>query len=263
MPSLNQGAYVEEAIESVLRQSYRHIELIVIDGGSSDGSIQMLQRYASRLAYWASEPDGGPADALNKGFQRATGEILGFLNADDFLLPGCLATVAEEFRRHPDADVVSGHGFMATSSSEIGTPLFSDPWDLTRFTHGACILIQPATFFRRAAFERVGSFDAGNRTAWDAQLWAEMARAGAKFHTLDEPLAVHRLHSASITGDIRLRRQRSRDGGAIQRLIRGRCGSPLDRVYAWAYRLRKFCGHPGRTLRQRWFVYSTLGRWTL
>lgn len=263
MPSLNQGAFLEEAIRSVLLQSYPDVELIVIDGGSTDGSVDTIRKYAPWLAHWTCEDDGGPADALNKGFARATGDVLGFLNSDDFLLPGCLARVADEFLNRPGADVVSGHGFMAKASSELGTRIFSDRWDVTRFTYGACILVQPATFFRRGAFQRVGRFDANNRTAWDAQLWADMALAGATFHVIDAPLAVHRIHPASISGDARLRRQRSDDMSTIQRMLRGRCEIPRDRLYSLLYRMRKFSGHPGRTLRQRWFFYSTLRRWSL
>src|ERR1700730_2315977 len=111
-PSLNQGTFVEETIRSVLLQGYPSLELIVVDGGSADRSIETIGRYSAWLARWIYESDAGPADALNKGFRLATGEILGFLNADDFLLPGCLASVAREFRMHSGADVVSGHGFM-------------------------------------------------------------------------------------------------------------------------------------------------------
>ena len=263
MPSLNQGAYLEEAIRSVLMQSYRCLEVIVVDGGSSDGSVETIRRYAPWLARWVCEADQGPADALNKGFAYATGDILGFLNADDFLLPGCFAAVADEFLNRPDVDVVSGHGFMAKASSELGTRIFSDQWDVARFIHGACVLVQPATFFRRSAFRRVGRFDPTNQTAWDAQLWADLALSGAAFHTIDTPLAVHRIHPASISGNARLRRQRSIDMSSIQRMLRGRCERSRDRVYAMLYRMRKFSGHPGRTLRQRWFFFSTLRRWSL
>ena len=263
MPSLNQSAYLEDAIRSVLAQAQRSVELIVIDGGSTDGSLATIRRYESKLAYWTSERDDGPAHALNKGFARASGEILGFLNADDFLLPECLARVARAFDEHPEVDVISGHGYMATSSGDLAAPIFSDRWDFTRFLHGACILIQPATFFRRRIFERAGGLAAATRTAWDAQLWATMACAGATFHTVDVALAVHRIHAASISGDPRHRRQRSRDLGTIQRLIRGRSEIPTDRLFSFLYRFHKFSDHPARTFRQRWFFYSTLGRWTL
>jgi glycosyltransferase involved in cell wall biosynthesis len=263
MPSLDQGAFLEEAIRSVLLQSYEDLELIVVDGQSTDDSIETIARYAPWLSHWSSEHDEGPADALNKGFAHATGDILGFLNSDDFLLPGCLTRVEDEFLARPDADVISGHGFMARASSELGTRIFSDRWDVTRFAHGACILVQAATFFRRGAFQRAGGFDTTNRTAWDGQLWADMALAGATFHSIDEPLAVHRIHPASISGDKRLRRQRFHDMSTIQRTLRGRCEIPRDRLYSALYRMRKFVGHPGRTLRQRWFFYSTLRRWSL
>ena len=263
MPSLNQGAFLEEAIRSVLLQDYPSLEVIVVDGGSTDGSVETIRRYAPWLAHWICEEDAGPADALNKGFRHATGEILGFLNADDFLLPGCLTRVADEFRTRPEVDVVSGHGFMARASSKLGMRIFSDRWDFTRFAYGACVLVQPATFFRGRMFQRVGGFDEKSQTAWDMQLWADMALAGAAFHSIDEPLAVHRIHAASISGSARLRKQRFRDMSAVQRMIRGRCEIPRDRLYSLLYRMRKFSGHPGRTLRQRWFFYSTLRRWSL
>jgi hypothetical protein len=123
--------------------------------------------------------------------------------------------------------------------------------------------VQPATFFRRDVFERAGGFDGATRTAWDAHLWVEMARVGATFTTIDAPLAAHRIHPASISGSTRFRRQRVLDLHTIQREVRGRREIPRDRFFSALYRLRKFSGHPGRTLRQRWFVYSTLGRWTL
>ncbi len=262
-PSLNQGAFIEESIRSVLLQAYPHLELIVIDGGSTDGSVETIKGYGEWLAHWICENDAGPAQALNKGFRIASGEILGFLNADDFLLPGCLARVAEEFRLHDSADVVSGHGFMAKASSELGTRIFSDRWDSTRFAYGACVLVQAATFFRRRALQRVDGFNENNRTAWDMQLWGDMALAGASFHSIDEPLAVYRIHQGSISGTTRLRQQRLQDTRAVLRKMLGRHEIPRDRLYSLLYRLRKFSGHPGRTLRQRWFFYSTLGRWSL
>src|SRR6266699_3928213 len=96
-PSFNQAIYLESTLRSVLEQDYPHVEHIVIDGGSTDGSVDILQRYASRLAFWRSEKDGGQAEAIAKGFQRATGDILCWLNSDDLFLPGALRAVAEVF----------------------------------------------------------------------------------------------------------------------------------------------------------------------
>ena len=262
-PSLNHGAFVEEAIRSVLLQDYPSVELIVVDGGSIDGSLEAIGKYATWLAHCICESDTGPANGLNKGFRLATGEILGFLNADDFLLPGCLAKVAREFRMHPGADVVSGHGFLAKSSGELGTPIFSDRWNLTRFAYDACVLVQPATFFRRRAFQQVEGFKERTRTTWDMELWADMAMAGAVFHAFDEFLAAHRLHVDSVTGCPHLRKQRRLDARAVRQRMKGRREALSDRLYSLFHRIRKLSGHPRRTLNQRLFFYSTLHRWSL
>ena len=105
-PSFNQAAYLEQTLCSVLDQSYPHIEYLVVDGGSTDASPAIIQRYASRLAWWVSEPDHGQAEGLNKGLQRASGEIIAWLNSDDLYLPGTLHRVARFFQQHPDVDVV-------------------------------------------------------------------------------------------------------------------------------------------------------------
>lgn len=263
MPSLNHGAFIEEAIRSVLLQDYPSVELIIVDGGSTDGSVDVIQKYEERLAAWSCEGDAGPADALNKGFRRASGEILGFLNADDFLLPQCLSTVAREFRLHPHADVLSGHGFFANAAGELGTPMFSDRWDLSRLVHTACVLVQPATFFRPRIFQRVGGFSEQTRTAWDMELWADMALAGATFHCVDAFLAATRLHPASISGSPYLRKQRLEDARVVRQKVRGRPEAVRDRLHAMLHRVRKFSGHPRRTLSQRLFLYSALRRWSL
>ena len=262
-PSLNQGSFVEEAIRSVLLQNYPAVELIVVDGGSTDGSIETIGKYRGCLAHWICEGDAGPANALNKGFRLATGEILGFLNADDFLLPGSLAKVVHEFHTHPCADVVSGHGYLANSSGEVGAPFISDQWNLTRFAYDACVLVQAATFFRRSRYQQVEGFNEGNRTAWDMELWADLALAGAAFHSFDEFLAVFRLHTASISGRPQSRKQRRQDARAVRQKVKGRLETPRDRLYSILQRIRKFSGHPLRTLNQRLFFYSTLNRWSV
>lgn len=262
-PSLNQGPFVEEALRSVLLQEYPNVELIVADGGSTDGSVETIGKYRDRLAHWICEPDGGPANALNKGFRLATGEILGFLNADDLLLPGSLAKVVREFRMHPSADVVSGHGYLANASGKVGAPFISDRWNLTRFAYDACVLVQAATFFRRSKFQEVNGFNERNQTAWDMELWADLALAGATFHWFDEFLAVYRVHVASITGRPQLKRQRRQDARAVRQKVKGRLETPRDHLYSTLLRIRKFSGHPLRTLNQRLFFHSTLNRWSV
>lgn len=262
-PSFNQGEFLEHALRSILLQGYPRLEVIVVDGGSTDNSGDILERYRPWLTHVIQEPDRGPAHALNKGFALATGEILGFLNADDYYLPGSLARIAKAFRMTPSADVVSGHGYHAKPSGELGTPIFSDRWNPRQFAYGACVLVQQATFFRRRIFDEIDGFNEARRTSWDMELWADLAAAGARFHRINAFLAVFRLHADSLTGNPRYARQCRQDSRAIMRKVRGRDESLVDHALTFAHRLRKFSEHPGRTLRQRAFFYSTLRRWSL
>ena len=262
-PSFNQGRYLEQAIRSVLLQGYPRLEFIIIDGGSSDDSIRTIARYETWLKHWVSEPDAGPEDAMRKGFRAANGDIFAFLNADDFYLPGCLEKVAAAFRAHPSADVVSGHGYFVKASGELGVPVFSDPLDLNRFRNGACVLVQQATFFRRHAYAQVCGVEHHTSTCWDAELWADMALAGASFRSMDEFIAAFRLHTGSITGASGLRQLRGRDAAALMQRVRGRPDTLWDPMLRFLHRARKFSGHPLRTFRQRLFIYHALGRWSL
>jgi glycosyltransferase involved in cell wall biosynthesis len=263
IPSFNQAAYLDAALCSIAGQQYPNVEAILIDGGSTDGTTDIIRRHRAALAYSESAPDAGPADALNRGFRHATGSILGFLNADDFYLPGCLHAVARAFAARPDADVISGHGYFAGVSGELGMPTFSDRWHVRRFMYGACVLVQPATFFTRSAFDRSGGFRNSGSVCWDMELWADLSRTGARFATIDAFLAGFRLHDRSITGSPELQRRRRTDARAVMTAMRGHPASTGDRVIEIAYRLAKFSTHPIRTIRQRLYFHSALRRWSL
>jgi glycosyltransferase involved in cell wall biosynthesis len=262
-PSLNQGRFIEHAIRSVLAQGYPRLELIVMDGGSSDDTVATLTRYKDSLTHWESAPDGGPADALNRGFGHANGDILGFLNADDFYLPGSLETIALAFADRPNAEVISGHAYFANPAGELGVPVYSDPWHPTRFRYGACLLIQQATFFRRTTFDAARGFRLSRRTSWDMELWADMAKAGARFDSIGTFLAAFRLHPDSITGSARGWQKRVSDAHYVLEHLRGRPTTSGDRVRTLYHRARRFMTHPLRSARQRLYFHSTLGRWSL
>ena len=261
--SYNQGKFLEQTIRSVLLQGYPDLEYIIVDGGSNDESIGIIRKYEEWLAYWCSETDGGPPAALNKGFRHTTGDVLGYLNADDFYLRGCLPRIADEFQRQPLVDVVYGNGHFTYASTEVLKPIFSDQWDLRRFAYGACIIIQQATFFRKKPFQNLSGFNEDNRTCWDAELLVELALAGAQFNYCDDFLGVFRIHEDSITASGRFKEQLRRDQEWIFEKIIGRSRSVIDRLFELIYRIQRFSSHPYRALDYRLFFRRALKRWWL
>ena len=197
--SFNQAHYLEQAIRSVLDQDYSDLEYIVVDPGSTDGSRDLIARYSDRIAHVVLEPDKGPADGLNKGFARASGEIFGYLNSDDVLLPGALARVAAAFQAYPDADLVYGHGYVIGADGEVVTRCRSDRFNLRRSAYGNSVIMQQAAFWRREAFTSVNGFNAANRLSWDGEFWIDLALAGRRFVRMNEYWACFRTHDASIT----------------------------------------------------------------
>jgi len=198
-PSLNQGDYIEETLRSVLLQGYPRLEYIVIDGGSSDGSVPIIQRYATHLAAWVSEPDRGQADAINKGMERATGEILAYLNSDDILLPDALARAALVLAK-PGVDWVSGS--CSFRSEEDGRAVVERPSEdpsIGRWLARLGGLPQPSTFWSRRMARTLGPFRADMHYAFDHEFWIRALTAGFRCHRIPALLAEARLHQASKT----------------------------------------------------------------
>jgi glycosyltransferase involved in cell wall biosynthesis len=194
-PSFNQAAYLRAALDSVLSQHYPQREYLVYDGGSTDGSQQLLADYAARLDYLQCAPDGGQSAALAAGFARARGDILGWLNADDRLLPGTLQRVAAAFARDPRLVFVYGDvRTIDRSGAPIGLlhAVPAQPW-LTANSglHG---WPQPGSFWRRSAYELVGGLDAGLQFSMDRDLFLRLARVGRVRRLYGPPLAEFRLH---------------------------------------------------------------------
>jgi glycosyltransferase involved in cell wall biosynthesis len=195
-PSLNQGQFVEETIRSVLDQDYPRIEHIVVDGGSSDGTLAVLERYPHLT--WTSEADRGQADAVNKGFAMAGGEIFGWLNADDLYLPGAVSTAVAALRGS-GAGLVHGAWMQIDERGETIRPCIAVvPFDLDAQLNDRNAVCQPGAFFTREAFEAVGGLDASYRYAMDYELWLKL---GARFPVTNVPvvLGAYRLHPASKT----------------------------------------------------------------
>jgi glycosyltransferase involved in cell wall biosynthesis len=219
--SFNQATFLERAILSVVGQDYPALEYIVVDPGSTDGSRDIIERYRTRLSACCLEPDKGPADGLNKGFALSSGEILGYINADDALLPGSLAYVANYFAANPDVDVLAG-GIRITDADDRPSlrGRAADLFDLRAYAAGVCTVTQQGTFFRRTAYEAAGGFNASNRVCWDGELLVDMAIRGMKFARTDRTLADFRLYGANITGSQgyldKLARERARMNEKIE-----------------------------------------------
>lgn len=196
-PSYNQAAFLETALESVLGQDYPEVELIVVDGGSTDGSVEIIRGYRDRLAHWESSPDRGQADAINKGFARARGEIVAWLNSDDAYLPGTISAAVEAFREHPRAGMVYGDGLHVDGDLNLlerrRYPQV-DALDLLCFE----TILQPAVFMRRGALDEVGPLDERYDLILDHELWLRMTLAYEAVH-VPRFWAVERTHGDAKT----------------------------------------------------------------
>jgi glycosyltransferase involved in cell wall biosynthesis len=243
--SFNQRQYLEEALTSVLAQDYPAIEYIVVDPGSTDGSRELIEGFRSRLASIVFEPDQGAADGLNKGFQQASGDIFGFLNSDDVLLPGAMKNVSRAFEQNPDCDIVMGNGFIVDAMGKRIRRIRAAGFTLDRYFYGGATWLQQATFFRRTAFEQVGGFNLNNRSCWDGELVVDMVRLGAKVKYVNQDLALFRIHSHSITGSRRHSEMMKADADRMFSLSRGRPWTALDTLRTYLVRLERILTHPG------------------
>jgi glycosyltransferase involved in cell wall biosynthesis len=181
-PSFNQGRFLEETLRSVHDQGYPNLEHIVMDGGSTDGSVEILRRYAPRLAHWVSEPDGGQTAALIRGFERATGDILCWLNSDDLFEPWTLREVAEFFQRSPRVRVVYGDTTWIDSLGRVLRSKREHAWNRFIWIYDHNFISQPSTFWRRDVYEEVGGLDPQWDFAMDGDLWIRFAEVTPLYH---------------------------------------------------------------------------------
>ena len=202
-PSLNQGQFIEETILSVLSQDYPNLDYLVMDGGSSDHTLRVLEKYSDRIK-WKSEPDKGQTNAINKGLQMAVGSIVGYLNADDILLPGSLWKVAETFTKHPDAMWVTGKcRIIDENNNEIRKPITNYKNVLLRFKSFSSLVMtnyisQPSTFWRREALAEVGVLDEDMHYVMDYEYWLRLYSRYSPIYISDY-LASFKIHPASKT----------------------------------------------------------------
>ena len=192
-PSYQQARYLEQTIRSVLQQDHAALEYFVIDGGSSDGSVEIIQQYAGQLTGWVSEKDKGQANAINKGLRQTGGEIVAWINSDDYYLPGAFARALEVFQQHPEAGLVYGDVLSVDGSGNAFNLQTFQPYgliDLMAFR----IISQPAVFMRRSVLEQAGLLDESYHLLLDHQLWLRMARLAPMIY-IPETLAAARYHA--------------------------------------------------------------------
>ena len=201
-PSLNQGNFLAETIQSVLCQISDQVEYLVIDAGSTDNSLDLLRRNFSSLK-WVSEPDRGQADAINKGFRMARGDILGWLNADDLLCPGALQEVAHQFTEDQHLMLLYGNAHHVDEHGHFLEAYPSADFQLERFSY-QCFICQPACFFRRSLLEAAGFLDPELHFALDLDLWIRFGKLKPqhpewKFKHIPQVLALSRMHTRNKT----------------------------------------------------------------
>jgi glycosyltransferase involved in cell wall biosynthesis len=201
-PSFNQARFLRRTIDSVLAQTYPHIDYRVMDGGSTDGSVDILRSYGAHVR-WVSRPDRGQAHAINEGFALSTGQIRAFLNSDDVLLPEAVAAVVEQFQLHPEVDLIYGQGLHIDENDGVLGAYPTASYSFERLLQDCCIC-QPAAFWRSAAALRVGPLDESLHFALDYDYWMRMDRAGAKLLHLPRLLAHSRLYAENKTLSRRL-----------------------------------------------------------
>jgi glycosyltransferase involved in cell wall biosynthesis len=197
VPVLGQAAFLRTALESIRAQTVP-VELAVLDASRDDAAARVVRDYAPLVAYRYHRPDAGQAAAIQEGWTRTRGEIVGWLNADDYYFPDALARVAGVFRAHPEADVVYGHAVHVSGDGAFQMYFPAIHRDIRAITHG-CVICQPACFARRRAVERVGGLNPALHYTMDWDLWVRLYRAGCTFRFLDGPLAVVRVHPATKT----------------------------------------------------------------
>jgi glycosyltransferase involved in cell wall biosynthesis len=246
-PSFNQRRYIEATIQSVLAQDYPRIEYIVIDGGSTDGTVGVIQRYEGRFASWVSEPDKGQTEAINKGFARATGAILAWINSDDTYEPGAVTEAVRYLQDHPGVGMVYGDcNFINETGSVIGK-FNAAQTDLTLLRRGYVHIPQQASFFRADLWRQVGPLDPSFYFAMDYDLWTRLA-ARSHIQYVPRTWANFRLHTSgkTIVADDRcwpeMIRVHYRDGGSVFSTIVAKYYIRKMIAPIWNWRRRRMLG---------------------
>ena len=196
-PSYNQGKFLEKTILSVLKQNYINLEYIIVDGGSTDESIEIIKHYEEYLKYWHSKPDAGQAFAIREGFERATGDILGYLNSDDTLLSGALQIVADIFSKEQKIQCLAGDCIYIDAEDKYLSTCYSRTQTYKNMLFNTMLNCQSATFWRKEIYNKVGGIDANFQYCMDYDLFLHMLKKTGKMFSIPVILAAFRVHEGS------------------------------------------------------------------
>lgn len=263
--SFNQCKFLKRCLDSVLSQRSDlqaigvDLEYIVVDPGSTDGSRELIEAYGDEVIRVFGK-DNGPADGLNKGFGLATGDVFGYLNSDDVFTHGALTYVAQMFTDNEDEfEILNGASNLIGPNDEIYRTLYSDSFNSLGYAYGACILIQPSSFFTRDIFRNTSGFNIENRTNWDGELFVDMALSGGRFQNVTKILSGYRVHDESITGSMSTKSKMDVYRKRIYEKITGSDFSTYSKVTALYFKIRrKIINYPDTF--QRLFGGKSYGR---
>ena len=245
-PSFNQGQFIERTLQSVAIQSGAQIEHFVVDGGSTDNTVDILSRFGNGIK-WISEKDKGQADAVNKGIRSTNGEIIGWLNSDDVYSPEAIVRAVTFFSDHPEVDVIYGMADHIDRNDQPFEAYPSEPWNFERLKD-ICFICQPAAFFRRSVVERHGLLDDSLHFCMDYEFWLRLGKAGVQFEYLDVKLAGSRLYATNKTLGSRVK-VHAEINDVLKRLF----GTVPDR-WLWNYAHAVVEEKVDRSRQPRWFA---------
>lgn len=199
-PSYNQGQFLEKTIRSVLNQNYPNLEYIIIDGGSTDNSVEVIKKYEKDIAYWVSEKDEGQSHALNKGLKLSTGEIIGWINSDDIYIDDCLFQVTNYFDLHPSIDIVFSDYYYIDENGKVLRRRKEIPFNYQVYLWtGNCYHANCAGFFRRKVFDHIGEFDESLHYGMDYEFYLRCSEGGLAIGHHRGYWGAYRLHPESKT----------------------------------------------------------------
>lgn len=243
--SFNQAKFIRQCIESVLNQNYKNIEYIIVDPGSTDGSRDIIESYGDQVIK-IFEKDKGPADGLNIGFSRGTGDVFYFINSDDYVLPGAFSFVASYFNKYPTLDVLLGAGIEVNADGEQVKNHYPSTATPKSYVNDAVTLFQQGMFFRSEAFRQVYGFNSSNKTSWDGELMLNFLLKNFCFMRTMKLLGAFRIYPESITGSQRLFNQFEVDKDRLYKLVYG--GSSKSNYFSKLFfRFRKIVLDPRYT----------------